>query len=121
VVQVLGTTLKSVQRIYMTLQICELYPGIAYHVRDWVELNVHNRISEEHESNEHSLERVSECWVWMSGMWTNIHSDGDYHKLRVEAYKRSVFSKAVLLNEPFLDRGEEVPVQPCINGEDENL
>lgn len=57
----------------------------------------------------------------MSGMWTYIHGDGDNHKLRVEANKRSVFGKAMLLDEPFLDRGEEVPVQPCINGEDEDL
>jgi len=57
----------------------------------------------------------------MLGIWTYIHGDGDNHKLRVEPHKRSVFDKAMLLDQPFLDCGEEVPVQPCINGEDENL
>jgi hypothetical protein len=57
----------------------------------------------------------------MSDMCTYIHGDGDNHKLCVEAHKRGVFGKSMLLDEPFLDRGEEVPVQPCINGEDKDL
>jgi hypothetical protein len=57
----------------------------------------------------------------MLGMLTYIHGDGDNHKLCVETHKRSIFGKSMLLDEPFLNRREEVPVQPCINGEDKDL
>ena len=50
-----------------------------------------------------------------------VHSDGENHQFRVEAHKRGVFDQTMLLDEPLLDRGEEVPIQPSIHNKNEDL
>lgn len=52
---------------------------------------------------------------------THIHENGNNHKLGVEADQRLVLGQLVLLDQSLLDSSEEVPVETCINHEDDDL
>jgi hypothetical protein len=52
---------------------------------------------------------------------TYIHEDRDHHQLRVEADKRLVFCKTMLLNKPVLDGAQEVPVKTSVNEENDDF
>jgi hypothetical protein len=52
---------------------------------------------------------------------TYIHENGNNHKLGVEADQRLILGQLVLLDQSLLDGSEEVPVETCIDHEDDDL
>lgn len=52
---------------------------------------------------------------------TYVHGDAEHHEFSVEADQRLVLSQAVLLHEPNLDGAQEVPIQSCVDKENQDL
>ena len=52
---------------------------------------------------------------------TYIHADADDHQLGVKADQRRVLGQPMLLYEPDLHGPQEVPVQTCIDDQDQYL
>jgi hypothetical protein len=55
-------------------------------------------------------------------LWcTYIHQNGNNHELGVEADQRLILGQLVLLDQSLLDGSKEVPVETCIDQEDDDF
>ena len=110
---VIGRALE-VFRVHVVLgpSLCEAYDKRGHghfdveldHVGDRVELDVHDLVLQEHETDEHG-----------------VHGDGDNHQFPVETNKWCVLLQSMLLHEPFLDSPKEVPVESSVDEENNDL